>query len=117
MSFSKLSPHNLITEKNKIYKFGFFDESSKKEFLWTKASAGIYVRVREHDGVDWGSYTTSFGYGSISVGKGVESSVMFSSVPASATATGTAGQISYDANYLYVCVSSNVWRRSAIATW
>lgn len=39
------------------------------------------------------------------------------SVPASATATGTAGQISFDAAYLYVCVATNVWKRVAIASW
>lgn len=39
------------------------------------------------------------------------------SVPASATATGTIGQISFDANYLYVCVATNTWKRVAIATW
>lgn len=39
------------------------------------------------------------------------------SVPASATATGTIGQISFDASYLYVCVATNVWKRVAISTW
>lgn len=39
------------------------------------------------------------------------------SVPASATATGAVGQISFDASYLYVCVATNVWKRVAIAAW
>tara|TARA_R110001606_G_C15123348_1_gene622394 strand:- start:233 stop:529 length:297 start_codon:yes stop_codon:yes gene_type:complete len=37
--------------------------------------------------------------------------------PASATATGTLGQIVIDANYIYVCVATNTWKRVAIATW
>ena len=37
--------------------------------------------------------------------------------PASATATGTQGQICWDANYVYVCTATNTWKRSAIATW
>ena len=37
--------------------------------------------------------------------------------PASATATGTAGQKAYDATYLYVCVAANTWRRVALAAW
>ena len=37
--------------------------------------------------------------------------------PASASATGTTGQIAWDANYIYVCVATNTWKRSAIATW
>lgn len=38
-------------------------------------------------------------------------------VPASASATGVAGQIAYDASYVYICVSTNTWKRSAIAGW
>jgi hypothetical protein len=38
-------------------------------------------------------------------------------VPASATATGTAGQIAYDGDYLYVAVGSNQWERAALSTW
>jgi hypothetical protein len=37
--------------------------------------------------------------------------------PASATNTGVAGEICWDANYVYVCVAANTWKRSAIATW
>jgi lysophospholipase L1-like esterase len=37
--------------------------------------------------------------------------------PASATDTGNAGEICWDANYIYVCVASNSWRRTAIAVW
>jgi hypothetical protein len=37
--------------------------------------------------------------------------------PASATAAGTAGEICWDANYIYVCVATNSWKRTAIAAW
>jgi hypothetical protein len=37
--------------------------------------------------------------------------------PASATAPGTFGEIRYDANYIYLCVSTNVWKRSALLSW
>jgi len=37
--------------------------------------------------------------------------------PASATATGTTGEICWDANYIYVCTATNTWKRTAIATW
>ena len=36
--------------------------------------------------------------------------------PASKTATGTAGQIAKDNNYLYVCTATNTWKRSILAT-
>jgi hypothetical protein len=37
--------------------------------------------------------------------------------PASATATGTAGTVCWDASYIYVCTATNTWKRVAIATW
>jgi hypothetical protein len=37
--------------------------------------------------------------------------------PASATATGTTGEIAWDANYIYVCTATNTWKRTAISTW
>lgn len=37
--------------------------------------------------------------------------------PASAAATGAAGTIAWDANYIYVCTAANTWKRVAIATW
>lgn len=43
--------------------------------------------------------------------------ISLSNPPASATATGSAGQIRWDANYIYVCTATDTWKRVAIATW
>jgi hypothetical protein len=37
--------------------------------------------------------------------------------PASATDTGVAGEICWDASYIYVCTAANTWKRTAISTW
>jgi len=37
--------------------------------------------------------------------------------PASAGATGTTGMICWDADYIYICVATDTWKRVAIATW
>jgi len=37
--------------------------------------------------------------------------------PASASASGNAGDICWDASYVYVCIATNTWRRMAHATW
>jgi hypothetical protein len=37
--------------------------------------------------------------------------------PASATDTGTTGEICWDASYIYVCTATNTWKRTAISTW
>ena len=39
------------------------------------------------------------------------------SVPTSATANGSPGQIAYDSSFLYVCTATNTWRRVAISAW
>ena len=36
---------------------------------------------------------------------------------ASSSAAGTAGQICWDANYIYVCTDTNTWRRGADTAW
>ena len=43
--------------------------------------------------------------------------VRTSKTPSSATDTGNAGDICWDSNYIYICVSTNSWKRVAIATW
>lgn len=40
-----------------------------------------------------------------------------SAPPANATDTGTAGTITWDASFIYICISSNTWKRVAISTW
>lgn len=43
--------------------------------------------------------------------------IVTSKTPASAAATGTQGQIAWDASYIYVCTANNTWKRAALATW
>lgn len=40
-----------------------------------------------------------------------------SKTPASAGAAGNAGDICWDADYIYICTATNTWKRVAIATW
>jgi Collagen triple helix repeat (20 copies) len=37
--------------------------------------------------------------------------------PSTSGATGTAGMIRFDSDYIYVCVATNTWKRVAISTW
>lgn len=37
--------------------------------------------------------------------------------PASASATGTAGDVAWDADFIYICTATDTWKRVAIATW
>jgi hypothetical protein len=47
----------------------------------------------------------------------VTGALSWAAVPASATATGTTGQIAYAAGFLYVCVATNSWQRVALTAW
>lgn len=40
-----------------------------------------------------------------------------SRTPTSATASGNKGDICWDTSYIYVCVATNTWKRTAISTW
>lgn len=40
-----------------------------------------------------------------------------SKTPASATATGNAGDICWDSSYVYICTATNTWKRAALSTW
>lgn len=37
--------------------------------------------------------------------------------PSGPTATGTAGEIRQDGDYIYICTATNTWKRVAISTW
>lgn len=43
--------------------------------------------------------------------------VQFAAVPANSASPGVAGQISYDATHLYLCVASNSWIRFTGSTF
>lgn len=47
----------------------------------------------------------------------LENKVRKAPVPETAGDTGDVGQVSWDANYFYVCVAQNTWKRVAISTW
>jgi hypothetical protein len=43
--------------------------------------------------------------------------VQTSQTPATAAAAGQQGEIAWDANYLYVCIAANTWKRAGLSTW
>ena len=38
-------------------------------------------------------------------------------VPSTASSAGTTGQMTIDSDYIYICISTNTWKRAAISTW
>jgi len=51
-------------------------------------------------------------------GDGTESiEMILTSAPADPDDTCSPGQIAYDGGYVYVCVSTDTWKRASISTW
>jgi hypothetical protein len=47
----------------------------------------------------------------------LERATIAAQVPATADAKGTTGAIASDADHIYVCVSTDTWKRAALSTW
>lgn len=43
--------------------------------------------------------------------------IALSSTPATSTSPGTTGDICWDADYIYVCIATDTWKRTALTTW
>lgn len=91
----------------------------------TSAGAGeIYVKVDNgyeldelHDVLITARATGDFIRWNGATNRWENNKSVMTTVPASATDAGTAGQVAADASYLYVCVATNTWRRAALTTW
>ena len=83
----------------------FYDRGGGDRLVWQAVPNGgfnIMVPVNATDGL----VVSSGGF-----------SISTSSTPASASATGTQGQVAWDADYVYVCTATNTWKRTPISTW
>jgi len=99
----------------------FLEASSGGLVLGTNASGSVTI------GCNNTAYMT-LKYGNL-LGIGTDSPTTFLDVnsdvirlrtaktPATAGATGNQGDICWDTGYIYVCVATNTWKRTAIATW
>ena len=47
----------------------------------------------------------------------ISDSIVPVAAPATPTTTGTAGQIRFSGDHLYICVADNTWKRADLSTW
>lgn len=47
----------------------------------------------------------------------VQQSTIYNYTPSSSGMTGTTGTVTWDENYLYVCINTNTWKRTALTSW
>jgi hypothetical protein len=95
--------------------------------IWARQISAYLQRVRAR--IAWKStgeaasengvilWDNENGYPVVSSGGAFSQVALFGSVPASAAAPGMAGQMAWDADYIYVCTATDTWKRVAIATW
>ena len=105
-----------------MYFDGGAHNSSSLIFRTAQTSGTITQRMRVFAGgnVQIGGSGTDAGYKLDCTGTLRATQFYLSSLntaPASATATGTTGEIRIDANFIYICTATNTWKRVAIATW
>ena len=89
--------------------------------LWTNDLAGggllerVTVNYLGNVGIGTVSPTISDGIGLHLAGKILR--IGTAKTPATAGAAGNAGEICWDANYMYLAIATNTWRRMTHATW
>ncbi len=113
-----------VNHANPMIAIGVFSATGSGALLNWGGGTGARAPVTEH-AFYTGANSTTAGAGNLQLriqnGATTVSSAQFivssPTVPASATASGTAGSIAWDANYIYVCTAANTWKRTAIATW
>ena len=91
----------------------------------TAANVGMkgYVDNQTYSNVKVAQYLPTYS-GNVAALTVTNSTVLFGNiffannyVPTLANSTGSAGQISYDSSYIYICLSTNTWKRANISTW
>lgn len=118
------TPIKTLGSEKTVTAFG--NTSGTDAHTLTTDHAGNLV-INTNRGTDSGSITLATGAnGNITVAPNGTGKVVLgtdvvnvseSKTPASATATGTAGDVCWDADYIYVCIATDTWKRSAITTW
>ena len=74
--------------------------------LWWESDTGrLKIRYQDTDSTQWVDANPPL------------SPALSSDAPTTASSSGTAGDIRYDADYVYICIATNTWKRAAIATW
>ena len=71
---------------------------------FTTAPANSSKKVTVFTGIGGKKHTPSFGD-------------ISTVVPSTSTSSGVTGDMAWDSNYIYVCISTDTWKRSALTTW
>ena len=79
--------------------------ASPGDLWWESDSGRLKIRYQDTDTTQWVDVAPPL------------SSALSTDAPATATSSGTVGDIRMDTDFIYVCVGTNAWKRVAIAVW
>jgi len=99
-----------------------FNDSANSSYIGTNNGSIVFLNPTiERSRIDSSGRllvgTSSDSGGALLQVNGNRIRIATANTPASAGATGTTGEIAWDANYIYVCTATNTWKRTAISTW
>ena len=97
--------------------FYIANNSAYKIQIGCAGTDSTYYFSRTCSGGAWGSWASIWNSGNDGAGSGIETDLVPSGTPSSSSASGTQGMIRYDANYVYICVATNTWKRSALSSF
>tara|TARA_R110000824_G_scaffold92217_4_gene223871 strand:+ start:5381 stop:5989 length:609 start_codon:yes stop_codon:yes gene_type:complete len=118
MGFPGQNTINLVANGYSLLKYDgtiLINSSSRDRDTQIKADNGNVVLH-----VDAGDNTVGIGTTSPTCALDIASTsirVRNSSTPSSASDTGAQGEIRWDANYLYICVATDTWKRIPLDSW
>lgn len=94
--------HSVVVEQNGVNVILGDEYSANVSYIWAYRSVGNVGVISFPDNTNQQTaYTATFA----------------NATPSSANDTGTKGDIVYDASYIYICVDTNTWIRSARVAW
>jgi hypothetical protein len=101
--------------------FGYqvFNLGSTTRLQWSSGNIGTTDSVAS---VDTGLIRSAAGVVKVTNGSSGDGTISgqlrsVGTAPATASDTGTAGDVRYDASYVYICTATNTWKRAALTTW
>lgn len=83
-------------------------------------SNGNIISIRDLGGTGYsgeGRIIMEVRSGRVQMRNPVISTAYGSTVPSTTGSSGVTGQLSFDSNYLYVCVGTNSWKRAGLTGW
>jgi len=100
----------ILTTATTTTYFIVVDKNITNRFSYTSLARQINLSIPS-------GYSESVGSQGNQGAQGYQGQSFQTNVPTSSSSVGSIGQIAYDANYVYICVATNTWKRIPASTF